>query len=73
MMAQQAITEHMGQEFDVMKVTRAKYIKGVTPGIPVTVIWAIKEQEDAFICKCTLETEGNLASKLTMTLTSKQN
>lgn len=73
MMTRQAITEHMGQEFDVMKVTRAKYIKVVTPGIPVTVIWAIKEQEDAFICKCTLETEGNLASKLTMTLTSKQN
>lgn len=73
MMARQSITEHIGQEFDVMKVARAKYMKVVTPGIPVTVIWTIKEQEDALICKCTLETEGNPASKFTMTLTAKQN
>ena len=73
MTARQAITEHMGQEFDVIKVTRAKYIKMVTPDIPITVIWTAREQEDTFVCKCSLETEGSPASKLIITLALKQN
>lgn len=72
MTARQVITEHIGREFDVMEVTRSKYMKLVTPGIPVTVIWTIKEQQDSITCKCTLETEGTPASKFTLTLTTKQ-
>ena len=72
MMAREAVAEQMGQEFDVMKLSRAKYMKVITPGIPVTVIWTIKEQPDSITCKCTLEMEGNPASKLILTLTKKQ-
>ncbi|MGB2809013.1 MAG: hypothetical protein WBC22_14815 [Sedimentisphaerales bacterium] len=72
MMAREAVAEQMGQEFDVTKLSRAKYMKVITPGIPVTVIWTIKEQPGSITCKCTLETEGNPASKLILTLTNKQ-
>ena len=72
MMGRQAITERMGRECDIVKVTRAKYMKVITPGIPVTVILTIKEQEDACICKCILEIEGKPTSKFAMTLTEKQ-
>jgi 3-hydroxyacyl-[acyl-carrier-protein] dehydratase len=72
MMAREAVTEQIGQEFDVMKLSRAKYMKVITPGIPVTVIWTVKEQPDSVSCNCILETEGNPASKLILTLTKKQ-
>jgi 3-hydroxymyristoyl/3-hydroxydecanoyl-(acyl carrier protein) dehydratase len=72
MMARQAITEQMERKFEVAKVTRSKYMKVITPEIPVTMIWKVNEKQDALICKCTLEIEGNPASKLTMTLTSNR-
>lgn len=72
MMAREAVAEQMGQEFDVIKLSRAKYMKVITPGIPVTVIWTIKEQPDSITCNCILETEGSPASKLILTLTKKQ-
>lgn len=72
MMAREAVTEQIGQEYDVIKLSRAKYMKVITPGIPVTVIWTIKEQPDSITCNCILETEGSPASKLILILTKKQ-
>ena len=45
MMAREAVAEQMGQEFDVMKLSRAKYMKVITPGISVTVICTIKDSD----------------------------
>lgn len=72
MLAREAVAEQMGQEFDVIKLSRAKYMKVITPGIPVTVIWTIKEQPDSITCNFILETEGTPASKLILTLAKKQ-
>jgi len=72
MMAREAIAEQMGPEYDVTKLSRAKYMKVITPGIPVTVIWTIKEQPDSITCNCILETEGSPAGKLILTLIKKQ-
>lgn len=69
MMTREAVAEQIEQEFVVTKLSRAKYMKVITPGIPVAVIWNIKEQPDSITCKCTLETEGSPASKLILTLT----
>ncbi len=71
MTARESIIEHMGRDLLIIKVTRAKFQKNITPDIPVTVVWTLREQEDAFICKCILETEGNPASSFIMTLKAK--
>ena len=71
MTARESIIEQMGRDLLVTKVTRAKFQKIITPDIPVTVVWTLREQEDAFVCKCTLETEGNPASNFNMTLKTK--
>ena len=71
MMARESIIEQMGRGLLVTKVTRAKFQKIITPDVPVTVVWTLREQEDVFICKCILETEGNPASSFTMTLRAK--
>ena len=71
MTARESIIEHMGRNLLITKVTRAKFQKIITPDIPVTVVWTLREQEDAFICKCILETEGNPASSFIMTLKAK--
>ena len=69
--ARESIAEHMGQDLLITKVTRAKFLRIVAPDIPVTVIWTLREQEDAFLCKCSLETEGNSASSFVLTLKAK--
>ena len=71
MTARESIIGHMGRDLLIIKVTRAKFQKNITPDIPVTVVWTLREQEDAFICKCILETEGNPASSFNMTLKAK--
>ncbi len=71
MTARESIIEQMGRDLLITKVTRAKFQKIITPDIPVTVVWTLREQEDAFICKCILETEGNPASSFTLTLKAK--
>ena len=71
MTVRESIIEHMGRDLVISKVTRAKFHKIITPDIPVTVVWTLREQEDAFICKCILETEGNPASSFNMTLKAK--
>lgn len=71
MTARESIIEQMGRDLLIIKVTRAKFQKIITPDIPVTAVWTLREQEDAFICKCILETEGNPASSFTLTLKAK--
>ena len=71
MTARESIIQHMGRDFLITKITRAKFHKIIKPDIPVTVVWTLREQEDAFICKCILETEGNPASSFNMTLKAK--
>ncbi len=71
MTARESIIEQMGRDLLVTKVSRAKFQKIITPGIPVTVVWTLRAQEDAFICRCILETEGNRASSFNMTLKAK--
>lgn len=71
MTARESIIEQMARDLLITKVTRAKFQKIITPDIPVTVVWTLREQEDAFICKCILETEGNPASSFILTLKTK--
>jgi 3-hydroxyacyl-[acyl-carrier-protein] dehydratase len=71
MMARESIVEHLGQDLLITKVTRAKFQRIITPDNPVTVIWTLREQEDTFLCKCILETEGNPTSSFTLTLEAK--
>ena len=71
MMARESIIKHIGRDLLITKITRAKFHKIIKPDIPVTVVWTLREQEDAFVCKCTLETEGNPASYFVMTLKAK--
>ena len=71
MTARESILEQMGKDLLITKVTRAKFLRIVTPDIPVTVIWTLREQEDAFLCKCVLETEENPASSFSLTLKAK--
>jgi 3-hydroxyacyl-[acyl-carrier-protein] dehydratase len=71
MTARESIIEQMGRDLLITKVTRAKFQKIITPDVPVTVVWTLREQEDTFICKCILETEGNPASNFIMTLKTK--
>jgi len=71
MTARESIIKQMGRDLLIIKVTRAKFQKIITPDIPVTVTWTLREQEDAFICKCILETEGNPTSSFTLTLKAK--
>ena len=68
MTARHSIAEKVGQDLLITKVTRAKFQKVITPDIPVTVIWTLRQQEDAFLCKCVLETEGSSASSFNLTL-----
>ncbi len=72
MIAREAIAEQMGYECDVLSVKRAKYMKMVSFDTAVTVVWTIKEEPDSIGCKCILETQGSPASKLSFTLTRKQ-
>lgn len=71
MTARESIIEHLGRDLLITKITRAKFKKVITPDVPVAAIWTLREQEDAFICKCVLETEGNPASSFIMTLKAK--
>ena len=71
MTARESIIEHMGRNLLITNVTRAKFQKIITPDIPVTVVWTLRKKDDAFICKCMLETEGNPASSFTLTLKTK--
>ena len=71
MTARCSIAEKEGQDFLITKVTRAKFKQVVTPDMPVTVIWTIRQQDDALLCKCVLETEGNQASSFNLTLQAK--
>jgi 3-hydroxyacyl-[acyl-carrier-protein] dehydratase len=71
MTARESIIEQMGRDFLITKVTRAKFQKIITSDIPVTVVWTFREQEDDFICKCILETEGSPASSFILTLKVK--
>jgi 3-hydroxyacyl-[acyl-carrier-protein] dehydratase len=71
MTARESIVEHLGRDLLITKVTRAKFQKIITPDIPVTVVWTLREQEDDFICRCILETEGTPASSFIMTLKAK--
>ena len=71
MTARESIIEQMGRDLLIIKVTRAKFKKIITPDIPVTVVWTLREQEGVFVCKCILETEGSPASSFILTLESK--
>ena len=71
MTARESIIEQMSRDLVVIKVTRAKFQKIIKPDIPVTVIWTVREQGDAIICKCILETEGGPASSFYITLDVK--
>lgn len=71
MTARESIIKQTGRNLLVTNVSRAKFQKIITPDIPVTVVWTLREQEDAFICKCILETEGNPASSFILTLKVK--
>jgi 3-hydroxyacyl-[acyl-carrier-protein] dehydratase len=68
MTARESIIEQMGRDLLIINVTRAKFKKIISPDVPVTVVWTLREQGDAFICKCILETEGNQASSFNITL-----
>ena len=71
MTVRESIAEHLGRDLLIVKITRAKFHKIITPDIHVTVVWTLREQEDAFICRSILETEGNPASNFIMTLKAK--
>jgi 3-hydroxymyristoyl/3-hydroxydecanoyl-(acyl carrier protein) dehydratase len=71
MIARESIAEQTGRNMQLTSVTRAKFRKIVMPYTPVTAIWTLCEQTDAFIFKCTLETEGNLVSSFDLILTAK--
>ena len=71
MTARESIIEHVGRDHLIMEVTRAKFHRVITPDIPVTVVWTLRELEDVSICKCILETEEGRVSSFTMTLKAK--
>ena len=71
--ARESIIEQMDKELVITKITRAKFQKMITPDTPFTVIWNITGEEDSFICKCILETDGETASSFNITLIKKSN
>lgn len=71
MTARESIIEQMDRDLLITRVTRAKFQKVVTPDIPLTVVWTLSEQEDAYVCKCVLETDGNRVSTFVMSLKAK--
>lgn len=70
MTVRNAIAEQMESQLQVTQIARTKFMKTITPDIPVTAIWNVREQDDCLKCKCTLETDGEAASSITMTLTA---
>ena len=73
MTVRHAIVEQMEKELQVTQVARTKFMKTITPDIPVTAIWNVQAQENSFKAKCTLEIHGEAASSITMTLTARRN
>lgn len=71
MVVREAIAEHLGHEINVTRVLNAKFLQIIHPNIPITVIWNVKEQEDTCDCKCIIEMEGSIASKILLTFKSK--
>ena len=73
MTARESIIEQMEKELVIAKISRAKFQKMIIPDIPFTVIWNVTNEENSFVCKCKLETDGEPASSFTITLIEKTN
>ena len=71
--ARESIIEQMNKTLVITKISRAKFQKIIVPDIPFTVIWNISNEENSFVCKCKLETDGEPASSFTITLSEKAN
>ena len=70
MIFRESIAEELAQPLEIVKVTRAKFLKVIGADVPVTAIWTLKETDEGFLCKCLLESEGERASSFNVTLTA---
>jgi 3-hydroxyacyl-[acyl-carrier-protein] dehydratase len=70
MTVRHAIAEQIQKPLQVTQIARTKFKKTIGPDIPVTAIWNVREQGDSLKAKCTLETDGETASSISMTLTA---
>ena len=70
MIFRESIAEELAQPLEIVKITRAKFLKVISAEISVTAIWTLKETDDGFLCKCLLESEGERASSFNLTLTT---
>lgn len=70
MIFRESIAEKLAQNLKLEMMTRAKFLKVVSPETSVTAIWTVKEKEGRFLCKCLLESEGERVSSFNLTLTA---
>jgi 3-hydroxymyristoyl/3-hydroxydecanoyl-(acyl carrier protein) dehydratase len=68
MLVRHAIAQQMQKQLQVTQIARTKFIKSITPGIPVKVIWNVTEQDECLKCKCRLQIQDETASSISMTL-----
>jgi 3-hydroxymyristoyl/3-hydroxydecanoyl-(acyl carrier protein) dehydratase len=67
-----AISEQRQKELQITQIARTKFMKTITSDVPVTMIWSVKEQGGSLKAKCTLETQNEAASSISMTLTARR-
>ena len=67
MIFRESIAEKLNQNLEIVSLTRAKFLKVVSPETPVTAIWTTKETEGGLLCKCLLESEGQRTSSFNLT------
>lgn len=68
MTLRESIIGQMACDLEVVGITRAKFLKVITPDMPLTVGWTVKELEGKYHCECFLEAEGQRASSFNLTL-----
>jgi len=70
MIFRESISEKLAKNLKLEMMTRAKFLKVISPETPVTAIWTVKEKEGQFLCKCLLESDGERVSSFNLTLTA---
>jgi len=68
MIFRESIAEELARPLEIVKVTRAKFLKVIGADVSVTATWTLKETDEGFLCKCLLESEGERASSFNLTL-----
>ncbi len=70
MIFRESIAEELAQPLEIVKMTRAKFLKVISTDVSVTATWTLKETDEGFLCRCLLESEGERASSFNLTLTA---